>query len=329
MVMAVLHDGDHYAVLEIDICNKKVIVYNYLYRDLDRWLDHVFSAMKHCVLCDLEAANQCESDTPRMENLDRSRHGRMSIKGYKLMAGNTDWRFQRGHFIKQVDGFNCRPIACAKILEMFHLTTTFDIKMAYETNSIRNLVVEHWNCFVNHCDKHLTLRVRERRNRDTTEPTIDPVIAAAAAASDEAEVDHLQLCFCYCDSSNMELVMVQCCQQTYHCQCLLAHLGSNSQCAYCRSAAITIAGVLELPTNDRSELLAPIMLPPKQTSIGKRDLQWLNIDNTPLRASDQVREDSMEKTRPTTGARKEDDACAGQRHCEQRRSSWCSRNCEV
>ena len=34
-VVAVLHEADHYAVLEIDILNKKVYVYDGLYRDLD------------------------------------------------------------------------------------------------------------------------------------------------------------------------------------------------------------------------------------------------------------------------------------------------------
>jgi hypothetical protein len=35
-VVAVLHEADHYAVLEIDILNRKVYVYDGLYRDLDR-----------------------------------------------------------------------------------------------------------------------------------------------------------------------------------------------------------------------------------------------------------------------------------------------------
>ncbi len=34
-VVAVLHEAAHYAVLEIDILNKKVYVYDGLYRDLD------------------------------------------------------------------------------------------------------------------------------------------------------------------------------------------------------------------------------------------------------------------------------------------------------
>jgi hypothetical protein len=137
--------------------------------------------------------------------------------------------------------------------------------------------------------------VREQHNRSTTEPTIDPVIAAAAGASDQAEIDHHKLCFCYCDSAQMELVRVQCCQQTYHRQCLLAHLGINSQWAYCRSADINIAGVLALPTINRSEVLSSIMSPPQQATRDKWDLQSLLVDNMPLRSADRHRAESQEQ----------------------------------
>jgi len=133
-----------------------------------------------------------------------------------------------------------------------------------------------------------------KHNANTTEPTIDPVIAAAAGASGQAEIDHHKLCFCYCDSASMEVVRVQCCQQTYHRQCLLAHLGINSQCAYCRSADINIAGVLALPTINRSEVLSPIMSPPRRAT-NKRDLQSFLMDYTPLRSADQHRAESQEK----------------------------------
>jgi hypothetical protein len=46
-----------------------------------------------------------------------------------------EWRFERGHFIKQLDTFNCSPIACMKILEMFHLTSDYEVKLACAINS--------------------------------------------------------------------------------------------------------------------------------------------------------------------------------------------------
>jgi hypothetical protein len=55
-----------------------------------------------------------------------------------------EWRFERGHFIKQLDSFNCGPIACMKILEMFHLTSDYEVNLAYRTNSVRYVVAAEW-----------------------------------------------------------------------------------------------------------------------------------------------------------------------------------------
>ena len=58
----------------------------------------------------------------------------MSIEGYQLTLGiheHDEGRFERGHFIKQLDldPFNCGPIACTKILEMLHLTSDYEVKL--------------------------------------------------------------------------------------------------------------------------------------------------------------------------------------------------------
>jgi hypothetical protein len=147
-VVAVLHEADHYAVLEIDILNKKVYVYDGLCRELNRWLDYVFSAMKRCMLCDLEAEHLCHPDDPKLMKVGGLRHPKMSIKGYKLTVGIHEWRFERGHFVKQTDPINCGSIACTKIMEMFHLISAYEVKLAYAVNGIRKLFTEHWTRFV-------------------------------------------------------------------------------------------------------------------------------------------------------------------------------------
>jgi hypothetical protein len=55
-VVAVMHNRDHYAVMEIDIPVKKVVIFDGLYKDLDKWMDHVVSGMKRCVLLGLNDA---------------------------------------------------------------------------------------------------------------------------------------------------------------------------------------------------------------------------------------------------------------------------------
>jgi len=93
--------------------------------DLGRWLDYVFSAMKCCMLYDLRIPHLYRADEPKLMTHGRLRHAKMSIEGYTLTISNVEeWRFERVHFIKQLDTFNCGPIACMKILEMFHLIQT-------------------------------------------------------------------------------------------------------------------------------------------------------------------------------------------------------------
>ena len=115
-----------------------------------------------------------------------------------------------------------------------------------------------------------------------TAPISDPMIAAAAAASAQAKIDVLQLCFCYCDLPEMELVILKCCKQTVHWQCVLAYLGINSQWqwAYCQGSVIDIAGVLDLPTINRLEIISAAMSPTPRKPAVKWNLQLLFMYKT-------------------------------------------------
>ncbi len=142
------------------------------------------------------------------------------------------------------------------------------------------------------------------RNTLSTVPVRNASIALAVAASAEAEIDHHQFCFCYCDAPGMDILKMQCCKQTIHRHCLVAHLSVNSQCPYCREPIEDIATVLELPTVNRSDILCEKMPATKQptnsflTKLDRsnvtRDLQSMMLDRTPLCLADTVRADSQE-----------------------------------
>ena len=134
------------------------------------------------------------------------------------------------------------------------------------------------------------------RHSSSTMHIGDPVIAAAAKASAQVEIDPHTLCFCYCDSSDMELVKLTCCKQTIYRQCVISYLCINSQCAYFK-ADLEHASVLELPTIDRLDLILPAtMATMHQTPTGKkRDLQSLLINRTPLQLAGTVWAESQDK----------------------------------
>jgi hypothetical protein len=198
-------------------------------------------------------------------------------------------------FIKQVDTFNWGPIACMEILEIYNLTTSYEVNLAYNTNSIWSFVISEWTRLVAQCNNDLILCVRERipllepqpEDGETTAvprrsySTIDAAVAAAIAVYADAPGADMDICFCCCDSLAMELVHLTCCKKTFHRQCLLVYLGTNSQCCYCRCPE-DMAKVMEYKTIHKSlpQPLTPVKTP-------KRDLQQLFLEEkTPLRDAD-------------------------------------------
>ncbi len=49
-----------------------------------------------------------------------------------------------------------------KILEMYKVTTLYEVTLVYNTNSIRSCVINEWTRLVAQCNNDLLLRVRER-----------------------------------------------------------------------------------------------------------------------------------------------------------------------
>ncbi len=264
-VVADMQDRDHYVVMEIDIPTKKVVIYNRLYKELDKRMDHVISGMKRFMLLGLNVALHHRVDEPSISNVDRSGHPQKAIHGYSLFLGLEEWRLKRGEFIKQVHMFNCGPIACMKILERYKLTTLHEVNLAYNTNSFWSFVINEWKQLVAQCNNDLILHVREcipllepwPEDGETTTvpcrayPTIDAAVAAAAVASADAPEAEMDICFCCCASLAMELVCLTCCKKTFHWQCLLAYFITNSQCCYC-CCPVDMAKVMEYETIDRS-----------------------------------------------------------------------------
>jgi hypothetical protein len=174
------------------------------------------------MLAGLNAVHHHRADKPSISNVGRSRHPQKAIHGYSLILGLEEWRLGRGDFIKLVNTFNCGPIACMKILEIYKLTTSYELQLAYSTNSIWSLVINEWTCLVAQCNNDLLLHVREciplleswPKDGETTTaprrtyPTIDAAVAAAAAASADAPEAEMDICFCCCDSLAMELIRV-------------------------------------------------------------------------------------------------------------------------
>ncbi len=200
--------------------------------------------------------------------LGSTRQATKCVMGYTLTLDYVKWRLERGNLVQQTDGFNCRPIACLKILELFSWVTTQDDRLAYSTNSIRHMVVEQWQLLLSACNHDLLVRVCEHllllephpeegdivdvpAKNTQINPLVNSLVAAAAATLAKSPIASMDICFCCADEPTMELIVLVRCKKTLHKQCVLASLGMSSQCVYCR-AVLDIAKVLDYPVIDRS-----------------------------------------------------------------------------
>ncbi len=57
---------------------------------------------------------------------NRGRHTVKTFNSYMLTFDTSpQWGLERGDFVKQLEGYNCGPIACTKILKIFGLVTEY------------------------------------------------------------------------------------------------------------------------------------------------------------------------------------------------------------
>jgi hypothetical protein len=177
-----------------------------------------------------------------------------SIEGYKIdIGGSSPWRYERGSFIRQVDAFNCGPIACVKILEMFALATHVELESGYQMGRLRLVVKEYWERFVGRLDNDLIIQVQELWQAGATESMATTSQAATVISSAPTESEDYLCSLCYSDDPHMDVLRLTFCQDTVHQKCFVAHLMNfSTQCPYCCVVVDDISKVLDQPSIDRS-----------------------------------------------------------------------------
>jgi hypothetical protein len=213
--------------------------------------------------------------------------------------------------LKQLEGFNCGPIACTKILEIFGLVTKFEVNNVYGLGTMRSLVTKQWKRFLQRCNNDLVVSIHQREpltnlrqeyasmGEDTTSQS-----NTATSQSYTAAFDPLDVCFCFSDEAHMDIVCLVCCKQLIHQECLMIFFQFQSSCPSSCQPINDITSVRCYPAIDRSkDLPSSPMVTPKQRKIGKkRDVQEMEINDafgspTPQRLMDKMCSISQEKKR--------------------------------
>ncbi len=213
-IVAVMHTNQHYVVMEITIDTQTIKIFNGLYQPLFDWKDNVIRAMRNCMLvdpCVVPSSAQFNADPAVYQIVGRSRKPQEYVNGYDIIIAMQKCRLDRGYFLHQSGGNNCGPIACMKILDLFHAIDVEGAREVYEKKNICQFVMAEWDRLVEHSSNDLPVFVSEK--------LID---------------GSYEICFCCIVSPSMEVIHLPCCKASEQTHCVLEALQSNNQSVYCR-----------------------------------------------------------------------------------------------
>lgn len=137
-VVSILHASMHYAVMVMNLEEHKLEIFDGLGHPLNKWIDHAINVLKRCSLVGLE--EKC-----------RFKRATQNPITYVLKSKSAKWKLVVGPpFYRQLDGFNCGPIACLKVMEVFGSLRTDATKVL--SSDLRKLVMDEYEFLIDMVD---------------------------------------------------------------------------------------------------------------------------------------------------------------------------------
>ena len=163
-IAGIFHASEHYAVAEVELTSRTITIYDGLFYELSTWYNNVVRLLKKCDLIEFETLGvELIPDAKSKLIFEGHRRGKDVVNGYDLVINSVKWRLIRGTFIVQSDGFNCGPIACLKVMELFSRLDQASAADCYAKARIRYVVCEEWESMIKISDDHGSLLVKDTR----------------------------------------------------------------------------------------------------------------------------------------------------------------------
>jgi len=163
-LVGILHNNQHNVVLEVDIAERQILIFDGLSRDLLQWTDHIVTVFKKCMLLDLSfdaSSAVIVPDAPGPPFASRSRRPKPIINGYSITFPKQP-ASDSGNY-ELTDEFNCGPIARLKLMDLFDKISLPYPQAFYETTNIRKYVMNEWTNLVEYChNSNILLFYREK-----------------------------------------------------------------------------------------------------------------------------------------------------------------------
>ena len=211
-VVSVLHGSGHFAVLVLTLDDKKLEIFDGLGYPLNTWVDHALHILKKCCLVDIDA--KC-----------CFRHDRDEPRLYSLRFGDAKWRLAVGQqFFKQTDTYNCGPIACLKIMDLYGRLKTHPSEVTVK--SLRPFIIGEFENMVGEMrnELHVSKPVALISIEDDEETS---VLASSAP--------QCLVCYKHISTALPSATMPCCNSAAIHVFCLETWAAFNSTCIFCRA----------------------------------------------------------------------------------------------
>ena len=139
-VSMVYADG-HFAVLLFDIKDRKIFVYDGLSTPIKKWTQHISHALrKH---------GQERHDEKPHERVTIDDNGDDVIELCFESGNNSSWIILKDPVLKQHDWFNCGPIACLKVMELYGFLQQNSIELIRHSQyGYRGVVMQYYCAFL-------------------------------------------------------------------------------------------------------------------------------------------------------------------------------------
>jgi hypothetical protein len=79
---------------------------------------------------------QFNADAAVYKIVSSSRKPQEFVNGHDIIIAMQKWQLEIGFFLHQSDGNNCGPIACMKIMELFHAVDVEEAREVYKKKNI-------------------------------------------------------------------------------------------------------------------------------------------------------------------------------------------------
>lgn len=186
------------------------------------------------------------------------------------------WTLSLSWFIRQVDGNNCGPIACLKLMELYHKISVNEIETS--NKSFRAIVSDQYTRMIDDMSGQLIVNCRVKRMNINKDSDV--------------------LCVCvHPRHVSIQTKVQTCCNVTFHSQCLEHYLNTYGVCPFCKegdSNNVTTNG----PQNPPTTISAP-QYPPMTpaATVADTNISPGDMGVREMSENDKVRAESIRKRR--------------------------------